>query len=121
MSAPYNGDIQACDVCAVGKCEQQPHPKKATYDLQRAFPLVSVDITGAISPQALGGYDFVTKFVDQHTKGKGHLSHQRKNANCRFSGAIQQGSCDSYRCSLESSQGGQRYGVYEFCVQTVLS
>ena len=66
----YNGDIEACDVCAVGKSEQQAHPKQATYDIQRAFQLVTVDTMGPISPQALGGYNFVTKFVGQHTKWK---------------------------------------------------
>ena len=40
-----------------------------TYDA-RAFQLVTVDTMGPISPQALGGYNFVTKFVDQHTKWK---------------------------------------------------
>ena len=46
----YNGDIQACDVCAVGKSEQQAHPKQAAYDVQRAFQLVTVDTMGPISP-----------------------------------------------------------------------
>ena len=40
-----------------------------TYDA-RAFQLVTVDTMGPISPQALGGYNFVTKFVGQHTKWK---------------------------------------------------
>ena len=65
----YNGDIQACDVCAVGKSEQQVLPKQATYDV-RTFHLVTVDTMGPISPQAPGGYSFVTKVVDQHTKWK---------------------------------------------------
>ena len=66
----YSGDIQACDVCAVGKSEQQAHPKQATYDIQRAFQLVTVDTMSPISPQALGGYNNVIKIVDQHTKWK---------------------------------------------------
>ena len=64
----YNGDVQACDVCAVGKNNQQAHPKQATYDVQHAFQLVTVDLMGAMTPAALGGYSHVTKFVDQHTK-----------------------------------------------------
>ena len=63
----YNGDIQACDVCAVGKSEQQAHHKQATYGVQRAFQLVTVGTMGLISPQALGGYNHVKTFVDQHT------------------------------------------------------
>ena len=62
----YNGDIQACDVCAVGKTKQQAHPKQATYDVQHAFQLVTVDLMGPIKPAALEGYSYVTKFVDQH-------------------------------------------------------
>ena len=49
--------------------EQQALLKQATYDV-RAFKLVTVDTMGPISPQALGGYNFVTKFVGQHTKWK---------------------------------------------------
>ena len=67
MAVEYNGDIQACDVCAVGKSEQQAHHKQATYGVQRAFQLVTVGTMGLISPQALGGYNHVKKFVDQHT------------------------------------------------------
>ena len=66
----YNGDKQACDVCAVGKIQQQAHPKQTTYDVQRAYQLVTVNTMGLVSPQALGGYNNVTKFVDQHTKWK---------------------------------------------------
>ena len=74
----YNGDIQACDVCAVGKSEQQAHPKQATYDVQRAFQLVTVDTMAPISPQALGGYNYVTNFVDQDTKWKEIFSIKEK-------------------------------------------
>ena len=66
----HNGDIQACDVCAVGKSKQQAHPKQATYDVQHAFQLVTVDLMGPFQPAALGGYSYVTKFVDQHNKWK---------------------------------------------------
>ena len=34
----YNGDVQACDVCPVGKSEQQAHPKQATYGCTAYFP-----------------------------------------------------------------------------------
>ena len=60
----YTGDTQACDVCAVGKSSQQAHPKQATYDVQDAFQLVTVDLMGPINPPALGGYLYATKFAD---------------------------------------------------------
>ena len=56
----YNGDIQACDVCAAGKSKQQAHPNQATYYVQHAFQLVTVDLMGPIKPAALGGYSYVT-------------------------------------------------------------
>ena len=33
----YNGDTQACDICAAGKSKQQAHPTQATYDVQHAL------------------------------------------------------------------------------------
>ena len=60
----YNGDDQTCDVCDVGKSKQLAHPKQATYDVQHAFQLVTVDLMVPIKPAALGRYSYVTKFVD---------------------------------------------------------
>ena len=77
----YNGNIQACDACAVGNSKQQAHPKQATYDVQHAFQLVTVDIVGPNKPEAFGGYSYVTKFVDQHTKWKDNLSHEDETAS----------------------------------------
>ena len=37
----YNGDIQARNVCAVGKSKQQAHSKQATYGVHHAFQLVT--------------------------------------------------------------------------------
>ena len=100
----YNGDIQACDVCAVGKSKQQAHPKQATYDVQHAFQLVTVDLKGPIKPAALGGYSYVTKFVDQYTKCKEIFLIKKKPQ-----------ALDALELhALDSSQGGQRYGGYEF-------
>ena len=55
----YTGDMQACDVCAVEKSNQQAHPKQATYDVQHAFQLVTVDLVGPINPAALGGLSLI--------------------------------------------------------------
>ena len=38
--------------------------------VQRIFQLVTVYTMGPISSQALGGYTYAAKFVDQHTKWK---------------------------------------------------
>ena len=66
----YTGNVEACDVCAFWKSAQQAHPKKATYDIKQPFQLVLADLMGPMSPPALGGFQYVSKFVDQQTKWK---------------------------------------------------
>ena len=75
----YNGDIKACDVCAVGKSKQQAHPKQSTYDVQHVLQIVTVKLMGPIKPAALGGYSYVIKFVDQHTPGGRRSFSSRRN------------------------------------------
>lgn len=66
----YAGDVQDCGPCPLGKSAQQPHPKQATYNVQRPFQIVLVDTLGPFSPPALGNFRYATKFVDQQTKWK---------------------------------------------------
>ena len=66
----YIGNVKACDVCAIGKSAQQAHPKKATYDIKKSFQLELADLMGSMSPPALGGFQYVSKFVNQQTKWK---------------------------------------------------
>ena len=61
------GNVKACDVCAIGKSAQQAHPKKTTYDIKQPFQLVLADLMGPMSPPALGGFQYVSKIVDQQT------------------------------------------------------
>ncbi|CAB1108749.1 unnamed protein product [Ectocarpus sp. CCAP 1310/34] len=65
----YTGPMETCDVCAIGKSSQRPHPKKATYDVSRHFQ-VSTDLMGPISPPARRGFRYVSKFVHGNTKWK---------------------------------------------------
>ena len=53
-----------------GKSTPQPHPKQATYGVLYPFKLKTVDTLGPFQPQALGGFRYATKFVDQTTKWK---------------------------------------------------
>ena len=64
------GSVKDCDSCLLGKSTQQPHPKQATYGVLRPFQLTTVDTLGHFQPQALGGFRYATKFVDQKTKWK---------------------------------------------------
>ena len=41
-----------------------------TYDIKQSFHLVLADLMGPMSPPALGGFQHVSKFVDQQTKWK---------------------------------------------------
>ena len=66
----YIGNVEACDVCAIGKSAQQARPKKVTHNIKQPFQLVLADPMGPMSPLALGGFQYVSKFVDQQTKWK---------------------------------------------------
>ena len=101
----YTGNIQACDVYAVGKSNQQAHPKQVTYDVQHAFQLVTVDLMGPINPAALGGYLYNEVRRSTH-QVEGNFPHQDENANHRCSRAVQQGACGSSAYPLDSSPGG---------------
>ena len=69
-SIDYTGNVEACDVCAIGKSAKQAHPKKATYDIKHPFQFVLADLMKPMSPPALGGFQYVSKFVDQQTEWK---------------------------------------------------
>ena len=54
----FDGSIDHCDVCAVGKSRQLAHPKKAKYaDITAPFQLVYGDLMGHFKSAARGGYD----------------------------------------------------------------
>lgn len=51
-----HGDIQACDVCAIGKSTQQAHPKEATDDFTALFHTLrrrTLDTFGSSAPGLL--------------------------------------------------------------------
>ena len=64
----YNDNMSPCDMCAFGKSKQQRHPKTTTHTTDRPFKLVYTDFLGPASPPALGGFRYVSKFTDQHSK-----------------------------------------------------
>ena len=69
---------------------------------------------GPIKPAVLGGYSYVTKFDDQHTKWKEIFLIKTKPQALDALELYKQSTCDSEQHVFDSSQGGQRYGVYEF-------
>ena len=65
----FDGSIDHCDVCAVGKNHQLAHPKKAKHvDITAPFHLVYGDLMGPFEPAAREGYEYVSKITDKFTK-----------------------------------------------------
>ena len=63
----FDGTVPDCDVCAVGKIRQRAHPKTVDQHVQHLFQLVFTDIMRQFTPEALGGYKYVSKISDEHT------------------------------------------------------
>ena len=64
----FDGTVPDCDVGAVGKSRQRAHPKTVDQHVQHPFQLVFPDLMGQFTPEALGGYKFVSKISDEHTR-----------------------------------------------------
>ena len=64
----FDGTVPDCDVCAVVKSRQRAHPKTADQHVQHPFQLVFTDIMEQFTPEALGGYKYVSKISDEHTR-----------------------------------------------------
>lgn len=64
----YTNDVTGCSVCAVGKSKQRAHPKRAIYDITAPMQLVYTDLMGPISPPAIGGFQYVSKFTDHYSR-----------------------------------------------------
>ena len=62
--------MSPCDLCACGKSKLQCHPKTTTHTTDQPFQLVYTDLLGPVPPPALGGFCYVSKFTDQHSKWK---------------------------------------------------
>ena len=57
-----------CDVCTVGKSHQLAHPKTTDHKVKLPFQLVFADLMGPLTPEALGGYKYITNISDEYTK-----------------------------------------------------
>ena len=64
----FDGRVPDCDVCATNKSHQLAHPKTADHKVKLPFQLVFADLMGPITPEALGGYKYITNIFDEHTK-----------------------------------------------------
>ena len=66
----FDGTVPDCDVCAVGRSRQRAYPKTADQHVQDPLQLVFTDLMGQFTPKTLGGYKFVSKISDEHTRWK---------------------------------------------------
>ena len=64
----FDGTGPDCDVCAVGKGRQRAHSKTADQHVQHPFQLIFADLMGQFTPEALGGYKYVSKISDEYTR-----------------------------------------------------
>ena len=64
----FDGTMPDSDVCAVGKSRQPAYSKTADQHVQHPFQLVFTDIMGQFTPEAFGGYKYVSKISDEHTR-----------------------------------------------------
>lgn len=64
----FDATVPGFDVYTVGKSHQLVPPKTADHNAKYAFYLISIDLTGPITMEELGGCKYVSKIFDQHTK-----------------------------------------------------
>ena len=63
-----DGSVPDCDVCVVDKSHQLAHPKTTDHKAKLLFQLDFADLMGPLTPEALGGYTYITKISDEYTK-----------------------------------------------------
>ena len=64
----FDGTVSDYDVCAVERSRQRAHPKTADQHVQHPFQLVFTDLMGPFTPEAVGGYKYVSKISDEYTR-----------------------------------------------------
>ena len=65
----FDGSIDHCHVCVMGKRPQLAHPKKVKHaDITAPFQLVYGNLMGPFNPTDRGGYEYVSDITDQFTK-----------------------------------------------------
>ncbi|CAM9838564.1 unnamed protein product, partial [Sphacelaria rigidula] len=99
----------------------QSHPKEATYNVPRPFQLVYTDLMGPITPPALGGYNYVSKFTDQVTKWKEIFPIKDKSDSIDYLKSLVVSS--ELRVKRLRTAGGRECtsdALKDYCLQTVI-
>ena len=61
----FDGPVPDCDACVGVQGHQRPHPNTANHKVKLPFRLIFADLMGPLTPEALGGYKYITKRVHQ--------------------------------------------------------
>ena len=89
----FDGTIADCDVCAVGKGQQLVHPMKAQHaGITRPFRLCYGNLTYPLTPEAYGGFKYISNITDQFTRWT--AVYLLENKRCAF---------DSFRLFVTST------------------
>ena len=100
------------------RVSNKPILSRRRMGVQRIFQLVTVYTMGPISSQALGGYTYAAKFVDQHTKWKEIFLVKKKTQTVDFLELFNKGLMVPTSVRLDRLKADK--GT-ESCFQTVLS
>ena len=107
----YDGEVSACDVCAIGKSTQRAHPKTAEHNVNAPYQLVFTDLMEPINPVALGGSNYVSMFTDQHSKWK-EIYPLKAKFGARFACAVSARGRNPERTRSSAPSNRQRRKVY---------
>ena len=119
----FDGTVPDCDVCAVGKNRQRAHPKTADQHVRRPFQLVFTDLMEQFTPEALGGYKYVSKISDEHTRWtEMYLLKSKDGALHAFQSFVQSMVIPTWVCveRLRADKEGEFIGndFKDYCTQT---
>ncbi|CAN0476461.1 unnamed protein product, partial [Laminaria digitata] len=122
----FDGPVPDCDVCAVGKSHQLTHPETADHKFKLPFQLVFADLMGPLTPEALGGYKYITKISDEYTKWtETYLLKSKHDALSSFQVFVQSVVIPSgFRVErLRVDKGGEFISkeFQDYCLQTGVS
>ena len=81
----FDGPVPDCDVCAVGKSHKLAYPTTADHKVKLSLQLGFADLMGPLTPEALGGYKYITKISNEYIKWTEiYLLKSKHDALCSF-------------------------------------
>ena len=121
----FDGTVTDCDVCVVGKSHRLAHPKTIDHKVKLRFRLFLVDLMEPLTPEALGGYKYVTKISDEYTKWTEiYLLKSKHDALSSFQMFVQSVVIPGFRMERLRTDKGCKFTSKKFqnyCLQTGVS